>query len=352
MKSKFLRKEIFNFNPETQSFLFTEDVGAVDEIAEKLAKRIKRKGYILGGEKYPYYYKWSKSRKAKVLQTQITMFLPTLNDLLEEYFSIRNTSLGTALNTLNFMFCFTKDYHYERPFGRNFIQLLDDHDERLNFGATDVENRIINQDLERFQELYNNFHIETVTKGGPSLDVFWTELLRVYITDVISAVKSHDVFKILGNITDTEVKLGQNDIDTVEDCFTFDRYFDREGNLEEIDKFPEEDRLPGNFSDSYMAVSNRNHLLSPDNPEHVDEINRIIEDCKISEETLEKFNFHHEPASADPSTMSLSDDDMESTIDPDDQEEILAENTQWRDAITPCSSYVARAASSSGHRER
>ncbi len=340
MKSKFLRKEIFKFDPEEQSFLFEK--GAEDEIAEKLAKKIKKKGYILGGEKYPYYYKWSKSRKEKVLQTQITMFLPTLNNTLEEYLSIRNTSLGTALNALNFMFCFTKDSHYERPFGRNFTQLLDDHDERINFEAADIENRIINQDLERFQELYKNFHIEKATKGGPSLDFFWSELLKVYITDVISAVKSHDVFKILGNITDTEVALGQNDTDTVEDCFTFCRYHDDDGNLK-AHKFPEEDRLPGNFSDSYMAVSNRNHLLSPDNPEHVDEINRIIEECEISEETLEKFHFHHEPASADPSTMNLSDDDMESTIDPDDQEEIT-----HRDTLPPCSSHVERAASSSG----
>ncbi len=331
MRSKFLTKENLDFDRKEQSIKFKN--GVEDEIAERLAKYVEEENYTLRGKEYAYRHGWSLEYKTKILQSQIAMFLPTLNNILEEYFSIRNISLGTSLNTLNFMFCFTIKYHYKFPFAINFIQLLDNNDERIGFTEkhANAENRIIEQELERFQKLYNVFNLESITKGRLHSPTFWIELLRIYITDVIQAVKSHDVFKILGNITNTEVALGQNDTETVEKFFTSSF------------RFPKGDRFPGNFSDSYMAVSSRNHLLSPNNPEHIDEINRIIETYGISEETLDKFNFYHETTST-PSTMSLSDDDMDSTIDPEDQKEISAES----DALTPChsSNHVTKLSSS------
>ncbi len=357
MKSKFLTEESLSFNRKEQSFSFAEDV--VDEIAEKLVKEIEKENYRLWNTRYGYSdEEWGLEHKTKILQSQIAMFLPTLNGILEEYFSIRNISIGTSLNTLNFMFCFTSDYHYTFPFAINFIKLLDNNNERFDCEETKAENRIIKEDLRQFQRVYDTFNLETITKSRFNSPLFWSKLLRLYITDVIHAVKNHDVFKVLGNITDTEVTLGQNNnTKLVEDFFTY------------YSTFPKKHRLPGNFSDSYMAVSNRNHLLSPDNPEHVAEINRIIEKYGISQETLNKFHFHHETTSrpsttsfsdddkekcdtseektSTPSIMSLSDDDMDSTIDPEDQEEISAESTKWRDALTPShsSNRVTRASS-------
>ncbi len=329
MKSKFLTEQDLLFDPEEQSFLFAKN--AVDEIAGRFANYIKEENYEFeGGGEYSYPMEWDQSQKEKMLRTQITMFLPTLNDMLEEYFSMRKTCLGTSLNALNFMFCFTEFFHYTRPFGRNFINLLEAHGERVGFAGIEAENRIIEQDLEKFGKLYDTFNLKSVAESRFTLPPFWSEILKIYITDVIYAVENHDVFKILGNITDTEVALGQNDAELVEECFTF--FKDYIGKELVITKFLEEERLPGKFSDSYMAVSNRNHLLSPDNPEHVAEIHRIIRDCKISEETLEKLNFSYDP-NYTPSTVSLSDDDV-------DPAEISAgeESTYWRDTLTPSSS--------------
>ncbi len=333
MKSKFLTEQNLVFEPKVQSFLFADN--AVDEIAERLAKEIEGKNYKLADAEYAYRYLWNQDRKAKTLETQITLFLPTLNNLLEEYFSLRNTSLGTSLNALNFIFCFTARHHYRRPFGMSFIRLLDDDHEKVEFKVKEFENEMIGKNLGEFRELYYTFRLESVVETSFNSTPFWDEVLRIYITDVINFIKNHRVFKILGDITNTEVALGRNEIGVVEDFFTFNKYFGT--------KFEEKYRLPGKFSDSYMAVSSRNHLLSPGDHEY----GEIVEKFGISEETLSKIDH-----STNHSVMSLSDDDMDSIIDSEDQKEMSEESASWSDALTPRQSRRSHSARVSSSRNQ